>query len=289
MLAQKRVEPGTKVHMRFWVPNVGKWGLRLGLFLYCTFPLYWMVVSSIKSSTELFAYPPTWVPHTISFTAYEKLFKETDFWTYFVNSVVISGTATLIVIILGTLAAYSLTRYRYGGRKKIAKFLLLAYMFPPIILIVPLFIFANSAGLTNSRLGVSLSYISFSLPYAIWILRAFFQSLPVEIEHAAWIDGATRIQGLFYIVMPLALPGIIATSIFTFIVAWNDFLFASVLISIDHLKTLPVGINDLFHRAVVDWGLIMAAGVMVTIPAVIFFVAVQRYLIQGWGAGGVKE
>jgi ABC-type glycerol-3-phosphate transport system permease component len=96
-------------------------------------------------------------------------------------------------------------------------------------------------------------------------------------------------QGLFYIVMPLALPGIIATSIFTFIVAWNDFLFASVLISIDHLKTLPVGINDLFHRAVVDWGLIMAAGVMVTIPAVIFFVAVQRYLIPGWGAGGVKE
>lgn len=287
-LSRQRTKPRTRSSVYLRSRNMGKWAFRLGLFLYCVFPLYWMAVSSIKSSPELFAYPPTWVPHTLSFNAYTKLFKETNFWTYFVNSVITSGLATLIVIVLGTAAAYSLTRYQYWGREKVAKLLLLAYMFPPIILIVPLFIFAHSAGMTNSRLGVSLSYISFSLPYAIWILRAFFQGLPIELEQAAWIDGATRRQGLFYIVVPLALPGIIATSIFTFIVAWNDFLFASVLISVDYLKTLPVGINDFFHTAVVDWGLIMAAGVMVTIPAVIFFVVVQRYLIQGWGAGGVK-
>jgi ABC-type glycerol-3-phosphate transport system permease component len=202
--------------------------------------------------------------------------------------VVVSGISTAIVVILGAAAAYSLTRYRYRGRNAIAKLLLLAYMFPPIILIVPLFIFAHSLALTNSRIGVSLSYISFSLPYAIWILRAFFQGLPIELEHAAWIDGASRSQGLIYIVIPSALPGIIATAIFTFIVAWNDFLFASVLISVDRLKTLPVGINDFFHMAVVDWGLIMAAGVMITIPAVVFFVAVQQYLVEGWGAGAVK-
>jgi len=287
-LARNRVEPGAKVRMISRAENLGKWSLRLGLFLYCIFPLYWMVVSSIKTPPELLAYPPTFVPHDLSFGGYNKLFNETNFWTYFINSVIISGIATVIVVILGAIAAYGLTRYQYRGRETIAKFLLLAYMFPPIVLIVPLFIFASSLGLTNSRVGVALSYISFSLPYAIWILRAFFQSLPVELEQAAWIDGATRRQGLFYIVIPLALPGIIATSIFTFIVAWNDFLFASVLIATDPLKTLPVGINDFFHMAVVDWRLIMAAGVMITIPAVIFFVAVQQYLVEGWGAGGVK-
>jgi len=287
-VTQKRVYAPAKVRANFLTKNMGKWGLRLGLFLYCIFPLYWMVVSSIKTSPELLAYPPTFVPHELSWGGYWKLFHETNFWTYFVNSIVISGIATVIVVILGAIAAYSLTRYQYRGREKIAKFLLLAYMFPPIVLIVPLFIFASSLGLTNSRVGVALSYISFSLPYAIWILRAFFQSLPVELEHAAWIDGATRRQALLYVVVPLALPGIIATSIFTFIVAWNDFLFASVLISTDPLKTLPVGINDFFHMAVVDWRLIMAAGVMITIPAVIFFVAVQQYLVEGWGAGGVK-
>ena len=146
---------------------------------------------------------------------------------------------------------------------------------------------ASSASPTRSS-GLALTYISFSLPYALWILRAFFQSIPVELEHAALIDGANRAQALAYVVMPLALPGIIATAIFTFIVAWNDFLFALVLIGKDELKTLAIGINEFFHMAVVDWGLIMAAGVMVTIPALVFFVAVQRYLIAGWGAGGLK-
>jgi ABC-type glycerol-3-phosphate transport system permease component len=161
-------------------------------------------------------------------------------------------------------------------------------MFPPIIMLVPLFLLARELGLTNSRLGLALTYISFALPYALWILRAFFQSIPIELEHAALVDGANRAQALAYVVMPLALPGIIATAIFTFIVAWNDLLFALVLIGKDDLKTLAIGINDFFHMAVVDWGLIMAAGVMVTIPAPVFFVAIQRYLIAGWGAGGVK-
>lgn len=285
---QKRLDKRGVSRLGSRLQGLGKWSLRIGLFLYCVFPLYWMSISSIKSSPELLAYPPTLVPHTFSLRAYEKLFNDTNFWTYFVNSIAISGIATVIVVILGSIAAYSLTRYRYRGREKIAKVLLLAYMFPPIVLIIPLFVFAKFAGLTNSRFGVSIAYISFSLPYAIWILRAFFQGLPIELEQAAWIDGATRRQSLLYIVIPLALPGIIATSIFTFIVAWNDFLFASVLISTDRLKTLPVGINDFFHMAVVDWGLIMAAGVMITIPAVIFFVAVQRHLVEGWGAGGVK-
>jgi len=264
------------------------WLLRVGLFLFCAFPLYWMVISSVKLSPELLAYPPTFIPHEWSLRAYGKLFYETNFLTYFQNTVVVAGLTTLIVLVAGTVGGYSLTRYRYPGRRLVARTMLLAYMFPPIILMVPLFLLAREFGLTNSRIGLALTYISFALPYALWILRAFFQSIPLELEHAALIDGANRFQALAYVVMPLALPGIIATAIFTFIVAWNDFLFALVLIGMDELKTLPVGINDFFHMAVVDWGLIMAAGVMVTIPALVFFIAVQRYLIAGWGAGGLK-
>lgn len=270
------------------VSAAGAWALRLGLFVFCAFPLYWMVVSSFKVSHELLAAPPTLVPHEWDLRAYRKLFLETNFWTYFQNTVIVAAITTVIVIVAGVIGAYGLTRYAFPGRTLVARLTLLAYMFPPIIMLVPLFLLARELGLTNSLLGLALTYISFALPYALWILRAFFQSIPLELEHAALIDGANRAQALVYVVMPLALPGIIATAIFTFIVAWNDFLFALVLIGQDELKTLAIGINEFFHMAVVDWGLIMAAGVMVTIPALVFFIAVQRYLIAGWGAGGLK-
>lgn len=264
------------------------WSLRIGLFVFCAFPLYWMLVSSLKASHELLASPPTLLPREWELRAYWKLFYETNFWTYFQNTIIVSALTTVIVIVAGVIGAYSLTRYTFPGRTFIARVTLLAYMFPPIIMLVPLFLLAREFGLTNSLLGLALTYISFALPYALWILRAFFQAIPVELEQAALIDGANRAQALAFVVMPLALPGIIATAIFTFIVSWNDFLFALVLIGKDELKTLAIGINEFFHMAVVDWGLIMAAGVMVTIPALLFFVAIQRYLIAGWGAGGLK-
>jgi multiple sugar transport system permease protein len=267
--------------------TAGAWALRLGLFAFCAFPLYWMVVSSLKVSHELLASPPTFIPHEWELRAYRKLFYETNFWTYVQNTVIVAALVTGIVLVAGVVGAYSLTRYRFPGRTMVGRVTLLAYMFPPIIMLVPLFLLARELGLTNSLMGLAHTYISFSLPYALWILRAFFQSIPIEIEHAALIDGANRAQALAYVVMPLALPGIIATAIFTFIVAWNDFLFA-LLIGKDELKTLAIGINEFFHMAVVDWGLIMAAGVMVTIPALVFFIAAQRYLIAGWGAGGLK-
>lgn len=270
------------------VSSGAAWSLRLGLFAFCAFPLYWMVVSSLKASHELLATPPTFIPREWELRAYRNLFLETNFWVYFQNTVVVAAIVTVIVVVAGVIGAYSLTRYAFPGRTMVARLTLLAYMFPPIIMLVPLFLLAHEFGFTNSLLGLALTYISFSLPYALWILRAFFQSIPVELEHAALIDGANRAQALAYVVMPLALPGIIATAIFTFIVAWNDFLFALVLIGKDELKTLAIGVNEFFHMAVVDWGLIMAAGVMVTIPALVFFIAVQRYLIAGWGTGGLK-
>jgi multiple sugar transport system permease protein len=250
--------------------------------------MYWMVVSSLKASGDLLAVPPTAWPRTPTLGAYSRLWSTTSFWTYFLNSLLVAGSTTFIVILSGSLGAYGLTRYRFPVREWIARVLLVGYIFPPIVLVVPLFIFAYQVGLVNSRVGVSLGSISFALPFALWILRAFFQGLPVELEEAAMTDGAGRLQALGYIVVPLALPGVIATSIFTFIVTWNDYVIASVLISWDELKTLPVGINDLFQAMYVDWGLIMAAGVLITIPALALFAVMQRHLVEGWGSGGLK-
>ena len=210
------------------------------------------------------------------------------FLTYFWNSIFVAGCATLLTIVVATLAAYGITRFRFRGRETIAGTMLFTYMFAPIMIVVPFYILMRGAGLTNSHLGLILAYTTFSLPFSMWMLRSFFQSIPLELEEAAMIDGASRPKAVRLIIVPLALPGVIAVSIFTFIVAWNDYLFARVLIGTDNLKTLPVGIQDLYESTITDWGMVMAAGVMITIPALLFFLAVQRYLIAGWGTGGVK-
>ncbi|HET6521393.1 MAG TPA: carbohydrate ABC transporter permease, partial [Geminicoccaceae bacterium] len=195
---------------------------------------------------------------------------------------------TLLTIFVATLAAYGITRFRFPGRGLIAGTMLFTYMFAPIMIVVPFYILMRAAGLVNSYLGLALAYTAFSLPFSMWLLRSFFQSIPLELEEAAMTDGATRPQAVARVIVPMALPGVIAVSIFTFIVAWNDYLFARVLISSNNLKTLPVGMQDLYTSTVTDWGMMMAAGVVITLPALAFFVMVQRYLIAGWGAGAVK-
>ena len=166
--------------------------------------------------------------------------------------------------------------------------ILFAYMFAPIMIIIPFYVMMRFLGLNNTHIGLVLAYTAFCLPFNLWLLRTFFQSIPVDIEEAARIDGASRQQAILYVLLPLALPGVVATGIFTFILAWNDYIFARVLLSADELKTLPVGIADLYNATVVDWGMIMAAGLLVIAPVVAVFVFIQKYMVAGWGAGGVK-
>jgi ABC-type glycerol-3-phosphate transport system permease component len=258
------------------------------LVFVCAFPLIWMASTSLKPSQDILDWPPRFIPRRVTLEHFEGLFTQTSFPTHFVNSVVVSGWATGISVVLASMAGYGLTRYRFWGRDFIASSILLAYLFPQILLFVPLYIVFRTLNLNNTHLALVVSYVTFSLPFAAWLLRAFFESIPLELEQAAMIDGASRWRAVIHVVLPMALPGVIATSIFTFIVAWNDFLFARIFVTSEHLKTLPVGIQDFFAMAVVDWGLIMAAGVMVTIPALIFFVSVQSFLVKGWGAGAMK-
>jgi len=246
-----------------------------------------MVLTAIKPLGEIFSYPPRIIAH-YTLSNFHRLFTDTDFLIYLRNSVFVAGMTVLLDIVVATLGAYSLTRYRFRGKELLANLTLFTYMFAPIMIIIPVYMLLKDANLVDSHFGIILAYTSISLPFTLWLLRAFFQSFPMELEEAAFIDGASRFQSLIYVVIPQALPGIIATSVFAFVVVWNDFLFARVLLSAPALKTMPVGLQDIYESTIVDWGLLMSGAVVVTIPALIFFLIVQRFLIQGWGMGAVK-
>jgi len=272
----------------------GRLGLALlylgaaGLAAQAILPLLWMLSTSLKPPREVLATPPTLIPAAPTLENYARLLGQTAFVRYFVNSVSVAGLTVLLTMAVGAVGAYSLTRFRFPGRESIARLILCTYMFAPIMIVVPIYILARRLGIVDTHTALVLSYSSFCLPFSLWLLRAFFQSIPIELEEAAQVDGAGRPRALAYIVAPLALPGLIATSIFTFTLAWNDYIFTRILIVSDELKTLPVGVQDLFSAAVVDWGLVMAAGMLITIPALAFFMAVQRHLVAGWGTGCLK-
>ena len=258
------------------------------LLIFAAFPLAWMASTAFKSSQEIFITPPTLIPRDFTFDNIARLFAETRFLTYFRNSMTVSLATVAVTLLFSIPAAYSLTRFRFAGRDKIAGLILFTYMFAPIMIIIPFYVMIRWLGLANTHTGLVMAYAAFCLPFNLWMLRTFFQTIPIDIEDAALIDGANRLQSVLYIILPLALPGIVATGIFTFILAWNDYIFARVLISSDELKTLPVGIADLYNASVVDWGMIMAAGLLVIAPVLGVFVFIQKYMVAGWGAGGLK-
>jgi ABC-type glycerol-3-phosphate transport system permease component len=267
---------------------LGVYGMAALLLTVCGFPLLFMFMTTLKPDNEIISATPTLLTSKPHLQHYFRLFEETYFLIYFRNSIVVAGSATVLCVIVATLAGYGITRFRFPGREGIASTMLFTYMFAPIMIIVPFFILMREFGLTNSHLGLILSYTTFALPFSMWLLRSFFQSIPLELEEAAMTDGASRPQAVLFVIVPLALPGVIAVSIFAFIVAWNDYIFTRVLISSNELKTLPVGISDLVNATLIDWGMILAGGVVITIPALVFFILIQRYLISGWGAGAVK-
>ena len=252
------------------------------------FPFFWMVSTSFKPLQEIFAFPPTFFPAEFTLKNFERLFEQTRFLTYFKNSVFVSFTTVVLTMTIGSAGAYSLTRFKFYGREKVASLILFSYMFAPIMIVIPFYVLIKKIGLANTHTALIMAYTAFCLPFSLWLLRTFFQSIPLALEKAALIDGASRLEAVIYVVLPLALPGIIATGIFTFILAWNDYIFVRILITSDELKTLSVGIADLYNATVIDWGMIMSGSMLITVPVLVFFVFIQRYLIAGWGAGAMK-
>ena len=254
------------------------------------FPLYWLLATSFKPQIDFFIYPPHLFPHSFTLEHYRTLLKETAFLIWVKNSLMVASVTTAFVVTIASIAAYSLTRFRYPGRTLIARLVLLIYMFPPILLVIPFYIILVKLQLNDSLISLTFSYTAYSLPFSIWLLWEYFKTIPVDLEEAARIDGATRFQSFFKIVLPLATPGIIATAIFGFIWAWVEYLYAMVLISSQSNTTLTLGLSHLLATDVkLRWDLMTSASVLTTLPVMILFALFQRQLIMGFTTGAVKE
>jgi len=259
------------------------------VILLIAFPLFWMIVTSLKPESELFTRPPTFFPSEYTLANYERLLFDTHFPTFFMNSSIVALGTTLLVIVVATLGAYSLVTFRYRGRRLLAQAVLFTYLLPSVILVIPLYLVMARLGLVNSLLGLVICYTTFALPFALWLLRSFMTAIPIDLESAAMIDGASRIRAFIDVILPQALPGIISTALFTFIVAWNEYLFALVLINRQLSMTLPVGVfSVLINPHQIEWGLMMTASVMMSVPLIIAFSFLQKHLTRGFGAGAVK-
>jgi len=263
--------------------------LLVSIVLSMAFPLFWMTLSSFKPDKENYGYPPTFLPHIWTLENYLGLLKRTAFGLWFRNSLIVSLVTTFTAIVISSLAAYSLSRFRYRFFEAFARVILFAYMVPNILLVIPIFKIVWSLRMGNTLQSLLLVYNAFLIPYGLWTLRSYFAGIPHEIEEAALIDGATRWKAFYSVVLPQALPGIISTALFAFHVAWNEYLYASVLLWASSKMTLSAGVATLIGETeMYSWGVLMAAGVLVTVPVIFLFSFLQQYLIAGWGGGAVK-
>jgi len=259
------------------------------IVLVVIFPLIWMILTSIKPQIELFRIPATFWPGEITFEHYRTLLEETPFLIYFRNSVILSVSTTLIVVAVAVAGAYSLTRFAYPGRERLAVLVLFTYLLPSVVLVLPLYLAMVRAGIANSLLSLVVAYTTFALPYALWLLRSFMASMPEELEWAALVDGASRMDAFIDVVLPQALPGIISTALFTFIVTWNEYFYALILVNTDAARPLTTGVITMLVTSFnIEWSLLMAASVAMSLPLIVIFVFLQGYLVKGFAGTGVK-
>jgi multiple sugar transport system permease protein len=264
------------------------------LFIYL--PVAWLLISSVSTRSELLSTPIHWIPQQPTFQNYINIIapgQDTSevartFRITLWNSLLVASSVTFIALTLGSLASYALVRLRFPFRQTMLIGILGTRMIPEISLVIPLYLFATRIGLFNSPIILIITYLSFALPFAIWLMAAFFNTIPVELEDAARIDGCNRIETLFRIILPISAPGLVSTGLFVFLTAWDEFFFALILTSTVSAKTVPVAIAEFTGRYVVDVGGMMTGGVLAAIPPVILSLIFQRYIVSGLTAGAVK-
>jgi multiple sugar transport system permease protein len=274
------------VSLRRALARAGFFAAATAATVYTAFPFYWLVVSSFTSSSTLFSgriWPKAW-----SAASYSRLFGTTPILGYLANSLLVAISVTVLTVIVSVLASYSLAFLNYRFRDTLGRLILFTYMFPAVIIVVPSYDIMSRLGLTNNLGGVILIELLLSVPFCVWMLRSFFLQIPKDLEEAAMIDGASRMRTLFVVLVPVARPGIIAVGVFAFIFSWNEYLFPLVLINQDADKTLPLAIAGFMGNLTVDWSSLLASGVVATVPILILFIFLQRYLVAGLTSGAVK-
>ncbi len=251
-------------------------------------PFYYVITSSIKAPQEIIAWVPTFVPRSFTWQHYEKLFQSSAFPTYLLNSVVVALATMLICVLLSTLAAYGLYRLNLPGRDFLFRIILITYAFPGVLLLIPLYGMLSRLDLIDRQVALVIVGVTLAAPFAVWMLRAFFSTIPLELEEAAALDGASRLQALVRVILPLAAPGVASVAIFAFITSWTEYMFASVLIISDANRTVPVGLAGIIGQYQVDWGLLLAGATVTMLPVLILFSVVGRNFVEGLTAGAVK-
>jgi multiple sugar transport system permease protein len=295
MLGTRRLQypplTGTAVQSRRRPPMrlMLTYALLLFLVALIVTPFLWMLLGSFKPTYELLQKQgqTLWIDHP-TLANYHRLFAEYDFARYFLNSLIVATVTAAFATSLSAFAGYALARFRFPGRGLIGFLILVTQMLPTIAIIIPLFIWFKRFHLIDTYWALFIAYNAFAIPFCTWMLRGFFANIPADLEEAAMIDGASQFGAFTRIVVPLSAPGMLATAIFSFILAWQEFLFAVTFTSRAELRTLTVGIAAMRGKDVVDWGLLNAGVVITTIPLAILFTIVQKYLVQGLTAGAVK-
>ena len=265
--------------------------LSLSLFLIILiffFPFFWIITSSFKSPEEIIATSTTIIPRSFTLEHYNKILFNSDFFIYLKNSLIVSFFSMIISIFLSVSAAYGLHKLKFYGNKFVEYSLLVTYAFPGVILLVPIYLLFAKVNLLNSYFALIIVNVLFATPFAVWMLKAFFKLIPNEVEEAAYIDGASRYVVISRIIVPLAAPGIASVAIFCFIISWTEYLFASILISGDDLKTLPVGLAGIVGQYQIDWGFLLSGAVLASLPVILLFVFIGKYFVAGLTEGAIK-
>ena len=258
------------------------------LLLFVLFPFYWMTVTSFKTEDQMRSLVSMFWPSPFVVENYTQLLTKTDFAIWYRNSAFVAVSSTFVATAIGTIGAYALARLRFLGRAFLSSATLITYLVPPSILFIPLYAQIRTMGLADSLAGLIAAYPSFTVPFVTWLLMGYFGSIPEELEEAAMIDGATRFGAFRRIILPLAAPGVLAASLFAFTQAWNEFLYALVFISDVKQRTLPVGLSTFITGDVYGWGYLMAGAVLTTLPVILVYTYLQRYMVEGLTAGSVK-
>ena len=256
------------------------------VLIFVLFPIYWIVTMSLKNQGDTFVKPPVWIFWPI-LDNYREVLSNQDFLRRFVNSLVVSASASALATVLGIFAAYSIARFEFKGRKGLAFWILSTRMFPPIAAVLPFFMLARQVRLFDTYLILILAYLTFTIPFSVWMIKGFIEGIPQDLEESAMVDGCSRLGAVGRIIIPLAAPGIAATMIINLIFCWNEFLFALMLTG-ENVSTLSVGASLFVEAKGINWTRLAAASVIIASPMVVFGVLVQRYIIQGMTFGAVK-
>lgn len=270
------------LRQRHYLERVTTYGLVVGMTLLLMIPMIWGVLSTVRPSQELFTWPPAIVPSSITFENYGLLLETTNFVQYFMNSLVTALLAMVFTLTIAIPAAYAVTRYEFHGRAYVTNLSTIIYMFPLVLLGLPLFVIFSKFGLTNSRVGLALTHTAFALPFALMLLRVFFNDVSPEIVESARLVGASRLTIIRKIILPLSLPGIVATVIFVMALSWKEYFFALLMMNDNALYTLPIGIANLINMATTNWGLILGGVMIMSLPPMILIFFLYDYLLEGF-------